>query len=174
METTLSILIVDDNRSWRDALSEYLRDKGFTVAAASDPVQALTHLRADRALSLCICDYRMPGVGGLELVRHVRDFRGDLPVILMSDDDETSLPRRALTAGACAFVPKSSSPQALLNRIRQVVQSTEKSRGSIARLEVWQRLLPSPQRLQRQRNFARRRQPRGTGLRRSRVNSTTV
>jgi DNA-binding response OmpR family regulator len=65
------------------ALASLLEDAGFVVDTAADGVQALPKAR-EFAPDILIVDVEMPGLRGPDLVRKVRDDRGDLPVILMT------------------------------------------------------------------------------------------
>jgi len=79
------ILVVDDNREWREGLSELLSDCGHTVALASDGEKAIRLL--DKAsFDLIISDLLMPGIDGFQLCRYVRDSKTlpNIPFIFCS------------------------------------------------------------------------------------------
>ena len=67
------VLLVDDDQGIRDALSELLRDEGFSVATAANGAEALSWLRAERPTSCTVLlDLMMPVMGGSEFLRAKR------------------------------------------------------------------------------------------------------
>jgi len=77
------ILIVDDAKVIRSALSELLEAEGYAVACAADGREALRSL-AQRPFDLLVTDWRMPVLDGCELIRELRRAEKDIPVILLS------------------------------------------------------------------------------------------
>jgi DNA-binding NarL/FixJ family response regulator len=142
------IVLIDDDRSWLEALAEYLQRRGFSVMAATDPAEGLALLRKNN-ISVVICDYDMPGMTGLELVRSIRQQRGNVPVLMVSSAEEPSLVNRALAEGAWGFLPKTASPTHLVRKVHQILADLDASAAPTSTLHVWQRLLPSPQRWKR-------------------------
>lgn len=144
MDTAPRIVLIDDNRAWLETLAEYLREKGCTVFTASDAPQGLAHLTRND-VALVVCDYHLPGLNGLELVRQLRKQQKDVAVLMVSSEEEPALAARALAEGARAFLAKTTSPNVLLRQLRQLAEAASLWCGR-AGLRPWQRLLPSPTR----------------------------
>lgn len=146
MNDTQNLLLIDDNQAFLATLAEYLRSKGLAVMTADDAASGMQLLEQHPAC-LVICDFNMPRMNGLQLIRELRKHRQELAVLMLSSQDEPELAQRAIDAGAIDFIPKNCSPKLLVARVRQLLQA----RGAVilrtARLERWQRLLPSPHRL---------------------------
>jgi DNA-binding response OmpR family regulator len=140
------IALIDDDRSWLEVLAEYLQRKGFRVYTASDPAEGLALLR-ENSIPLAVCDYDMPGMDGLELVRTLHGQRANVAVLMVSNEEEPALANRALAEGARGFLPKTGSPTQLLRKLRQILADLEQDRLSTSTLHLWQRLLPSPRNL---------------------------
>ena len=77
------LLIVDDEETIRLALSKFLRSRGYDVDAAEATPAALAFLRQGH-YSLMLCDIRMPGMSGLELVPIAHEIDSDLAVIMLT------------------------------------------------------------------------------------------
>jgi CheY-like chemotaxis protein len=77
-----SILVVDDQASARVLVRQLLEGEGHAVTEASNGVEAVRALSP--ALDLVVTDVIMPEMDGLEVVRHVKNFRADLPVIVLT------------------------------------------------------------------------------------------
>ena len=65
------ILVVDDEQSYRDALSVALRQEGFAVETAANGVEALARFDASRP-SLVLLDVMLPGMSGVDVYRQMR------------------------------------------------------------------------------------------------------
>jgi DNA-binding response OmpR family regulator len=142
MDTLRRIVLIDDDRAWLEALSEYLRSQGFDVLATVSPLEGLQLAHAQQA-ALVVCDYNMPQIDGLQLVHLLRERAYRAAVLMVSNASERSLARRALAAGAQAFLEKSTAPGQLLRKVRQLLESAPREDQPDV-LKLWQRLLPGP------------------------------
>jgi CheY-like chemotaxis protein len=142
---TLPILLIDDDRAWLETLADYLREKGFATQTAHDPHQGLAWVE-EHGGALAIIDFQMPGMDGLELLRHLRQRHPHLTVLMMSSEEEPSLARQALAEGARAFVAKTAVPLALLRILRQALGGRGAEVTAASARSLPQRRLP-PQRI---------------------------
>ncbi|MBT6060119.1 MAG: response regulator [Anaerolineae bacterium] len=78
-----TILIVDDEPIALKSLSDILRLEGYSVESAQNGQEAITYIR-NRYVGLMIVDLRMPGIGGLEVVRIANEVSPDTEVILLT------------------------------------------------------------------------------------------
>ena len=120
MTETPHLLLVDDERSIREPLAQYLQKQGFRVTPAADAAAARTRLAA-YAIDLVILDIMMPGEDGLSLCRHIRET-GDLPVILLTARSEETDRVVGLEMGADDYVVKPFSPRELAARAKVVLR----------------------------------------------------
>jgi len=100
------VLVVEDEKSMRDLLSMMLRKEGYTVEAADSGTQAASRIAKDPLYDLVITDVSMPGMTGLELLRHVRKVSPDSSVILMTAYGSKETAIEALNEGAAYYVEK--------------------------------------------------------------------
>ena len=77
------VLIVDDDESLRESLELVLAAEGFEVVTAADGVAALGRLEAS-SFDVVLCDVRMPGMDGIELLPQLVRRLPGTPVIMMS------------------------------------------------------------------------------------------
>lgn len=99
------ILIIDDDDAIRDMLALYLRTQGYLVASAADGSTGLARCAQTRP-TLVMCDLRMPGMDGLEVLEALnRDYPG-LPVIVVSGTGDMDDAIKALKLGASDYVTK--------------------------------------------------------------------
>jgi two-component system OmpR family response regulator len=122
MESMPHILVVDDDREIRDLLSRFLERNRFRVTSARDGREArrawpLGHYQ------LVVLDLMLPGEGGLELARWLRQ-QGDVPIVMLTAMGEETDRIIGLELGADDYVPKPFNPRELLARIRAVLRRT--------------------------------------------------
>jgi DNA-binding response OmpR family regulator len=132
------ILIVDDDEGNREVLAYFLRRQGFEVATAASGEAALTAID-DSTFDLVLLDVVMPGLGGLETLRILREHHSEaaLPVIMVTGLDAGEDIATALAIGATDYVSKPYQLADALVRIRTVLArattSGETPRDSLPR-----------------------------------------
>lgn len=104
-DTLRQILVVDDEATIRLALSRFLSKRDFVVDTADSGVAALDALAAKR-YALMLCDLRMPGMTGLELVPKALELQPDLAVIMLTAINEAATATDALSRGAFDYLTK--------------------------------------------------------------------
>jgi len=100
------VLLVEDEKSMRDLMSMMLRKEGYAVEVADSGTQAASRIAKDPLYDLVITDVSMPGMTGLELLRHVRKVSPDSSVILMTAYGSKETAIEALNEGAAYYVEK--------------------------------------------------------------------
>lgn len=105
----------------RKILRLYLERDGYTVSVAADGTEGMAMLNEGR-FDLVILDWMLPGISGIELCRHIRDYQIPSKVIMLTakamPDDELT----GLSSGADDYIKKPFTPQILLLRIRKLLQ----------------------------------------------------
>jgi CheY-like chemotaxis protein len=115
-----SVLIIDDSADTRDMYEYALAYAGFNVLQADNGANGLS--RAIDALpDVIVTDLSIPGIDGFELLTRVRaNPRTErIPVIVLSGSADTDTSRRAIAAGAVAFLVKPCSPESLIHEVRR-------------------------------------------------------
>jgi two-component system response regulator RegX3 len=126
------VLLVEDEESFRDALSYLLRKEGFQVAVCPAGPDALEMFDRDGA-DLVLLDLMLPGPAGTDVCQSLRQ-RSDVPVIMLTAQD-TEADRAAglgLGLGADDYVIKPFSWHELAARIRAVLHRQREPGGSPA------------------------------------------
>ncbi|MDP9053348.1 MAG: response regulator transcription factor [Acidobacteriota bacterium] len=117
---TATVLVVDDEPQLRRAMKATLTDLGYSVMEAKTGEEALEVLRREAA-DLILLDLNMPGIGGLETCRAIRE-NSDTPIIVLSVRNTERDKVEALDAGADDYVTKPFGIQELLARIRAAMR----------------------------------------------------
>ena len=102
-----ALLIVDDDQNNRDLLARRFQHEGFSVAIAANGFEAI-QLIETREFDLVLLDLVMPGLGGLEVLKRLREKRAmaELPVIMLTAMDSTADVVEALRQGANDYLTK--------------------------------------------------------------------
>lgn len=114
------VLVVDDEELYRRALERILRRAGHEVVMARDASEALGIVTA-QPLDLVLCDVKMPGINGLELVRQIHELEPDLPCIVITGYGSAEASVDALRAGAYWYLEKPFE-QERLDVVRRLVE----------------------------------------------------
>lgn len=123
MSTNPRILIVDDHRSIRDPLAQYLQRFGFEVETVEDG-KAMRQILTQHSFDLIVLDVMLPGENGLSLCRYVSEHLG-IPVILLTAVTEQADRIAGLEVGADDYVVKPFDPRELVARIRSVLRRSQ-------------------------------------------------
>ena len=99
------ILIVDDEETIRLALRKFLRSRGYEVEIAGSGDQALQILD-NQTFSLMLCDVRMPGMTGVQVVPEARSRDHDLAIIMLTAVNDAATATEVLSSGATDYLMK--------------------------------------------------------------------
>ena len=123
MNNSPHILIVDDHREIRDAMSRYLQKNGMRTSTAASAVEMDAKLRT-QAIDLIVLDIMMPGEDGLSACRRLR-ANSEMPVLMLTalaDDTDRIV---GLEIGADDYLTKPFNPRELLARIKAILRRTD-------------------------------------------------
>ncbi len=100
-----TVLVVDDEELYRNALERILARAGHNVVSARDATEALS-IVSTQPIDLVLADIQMPGINGIELVRQIHDSAPDLPCIVVTGHGSSERSVEALRAGAFWYLEK--------------------------------------------------------------------
>jgi two-component system response regulator (stage 0 sporulation protein F) len=128
MPDSYRILIVDDDHDILANLSDILTDLGYDIITAASGQEALERLsQADaedvQQLDLCLLDFKMPGMDGVELLEKIHERRPDVPAIMVTAYAGEDGDRRAIEAGAWKVMRKPVDVRLLIGMIGQAIVS---------------------------------------------------
>jgi two-component system response regulator CpxR len=118
------VLIVDDDTELCDLVAEYLEQEGLEAEAVHDGDAGVAR-SLEGGHDLVILDVMLPGIGGFEVLRRIRE-RSKIPVLMLSARGEEVDRIVGLELGADDYLPKPFNPRELAARIRAVLRRTSK------------------------------------------------
>jgi two-component system response regulator CpxR len=116
----MKILIVDDDRELCSMLTEFFRQRGFSVECEKDGICGLSRATTE-SFDLLILDVMLPGVDGFTALRTLRQ-KNQIPVLMLTARGERGERVQGLELGADDYLPKPFDPEELLARVRAILR----------------------------------------------------
>ncbi len=101
----LSVLVVDDEKGYRDEIGEYLVDCDFEVQKAEKPSEALEIIHS-APIDIAIIDLKLPEMDGIKLMKKILEFDPEIAVIMISGHGDMESVIQAMHEGAIDFFAK--------------------------------------------------------------------
>ena len=120
---TLRLLVVDDHPLFRVGLWHLLNQlaDNIQIVEASNVDQAKAQLADGSTFDIVLVDLLMPGMEGFDNLKEICQMVGQAPVVVVSVKERAEDVRGAIDAGAMGYIPKSSSPQVLVQALKLVL-----------------------------------------------------
>ena len=125
---SLSILILDDEKVFRDEIKEFLENDSFTVFSAGRPSEAFRILEVE-SIDIIILDLRLPEMDGFAVLEKVRELYQNTEVIMITGHGDMDAVIQAMRLGAFEFFPKPFrllDMKAAIKRTRRFVELSHK------------------------------------------------
>jgi CheY-like chemotaxis protein len=115
-------LIIEDDAVFRRGLARIFSAEEFEVTQVSDGEQALT-LISHHPLDLIICDFRLPGINGVEVLSHAQQIKPRTPFLLLTAYYSEELMKEATAQGAVAVLEKPIELKLLRKRCTEILMT---------------------------------------------------
>ncbi|MFQ5353304.1 MAG: sigma-54-dependent transcriptional regulator [Thermodesulfobacteriota bacterium] len=125
---TLKVLIVDDDCTIRELLEEGVQDWGYDVGIACSGEEAMECLGREK-YNIVLCDLKMPGMGGLKLIRAVKAHDRKIKVIIITGYATLDTAVKAMKAGAYEYLTKPFRLEELMEILKKASSSIEHTEG---------------------------------------------
>jgi DNA-binding NtrC family response regulator len=129
MEKNSKIMVIDDEPTLRQVISEMLMQFGWSVATASNPDEALAMIEAEQ-YHMAFVDHHLGSTEGLELIERIQKIDPELPCVLMTGDLNIDATVHALRKGAAGFLRKPFRVESLLVSIEHANKTRDFQRRS--------------------------------------------
>jgi DNA-binding response OmpR family regulator len=135
---SLSVMVVDDDPLLVEHIALTLRDVGYEVTPVEDGEAAL-YMLPDLELDLIVLDLNMPGMNGMEVLRHLKAEKATaaIPVMMLTGSTDAENVKKALELGARDYIAKPFEASKLLTRIEKLMERLQKEKGSAGKM-VWE------------------------------------
>ncbi len=119
-EGTPKVLVVGDNPDHNQALTQILELAGYHVTVVGDAQEALAVL-TEQPSDVVVTDLRLPGVGGLDLLRCIRAINRNLPVVVTTRLGDWTTYMEAMGSGAVDYLSKPVQSDDILMTVRRAL-----------------------------------------------------
>lgn len=120
------ILVVDDEKSIRDALADILSEEKYDILTAEDGEDGLNKLQSEK-IDLVLCDIKMPKMDGMELLTKATEEGIDVPFIMISAHGTIDTAVEATKKGAFDFIQKPPDLNRILLTVRNALENSKLS-----------------------------------------------
>jgi DNA-binding NtrC family response regulator len=127
MARAATVLIADDDSSMRQTMEAIVRSAGMRPITVASGEEALLAVQS-HPVDVMLLDVQMPGIGGLEVLRQVREKHTDIGVIMISVLKEVPVAVEAMRLGALDYVTKDFSPPELNARVAKTLEQLKSAR----------------------------------------------
>ncbi len=134
------VLIVDDDEGIRESLALVLSAETYEVVTAANATAALERIE-NSPIDIVLCDLRMPGISGMDLLPELTKRLPNIPIIMMSAFGSTDLAIEAMKLGAYDYIAKPFQPSEILLTLRKAKEREELRRANQALKRDIQRVL---------------------------------
>lgn len=116
----MAILIVEDEKQQMKSLCLALRSKGYQTRDAASAEQALARLHTEPDIDMVVTDHNMPGMGGMALIKAIRETSPRLPLIMITAYGDHALRQEAFENNCNGFLEKPFTIQELDDEIKRI------------------------------------------------------
>ncbi|RYV01255.1 DNA-binding response regulator [Shewanella sp. OPT22] len=142
MSDAITIAIADDHPLFRQALSIVLKQHfSQVVLLEANTIDELKNNLEARSPDLILLDLNIPGANGFEALIETKQENANIPIILISGQEDSTTINKATELGASAFLAKSSQPTEMVDVIKQVLAGEFKVEPIISTTETENKLL---------------------------------
>lgn len=133
MNEEIRILIADDHAMVREGIRAFIANKpGFKIIGEAENGEQAVKLARTLEPDVILIDLVMPGMGGLEAIRKIKEQNTNARILVITSFAEDDKVFPAIKAGASGYLLKDSSPQQLIQSIRDVAQGISSLHPRIA------------------------------------------
>jgi DNA-binding NtrC family response regulator len=120
MEKT-GILVVDDDPIIREGLKRILEEQGYAVETYASGFLAVERMD-ETAFDLVITDLKMPGMNGIEVLKHLKALQPEVPIIMITGYSTVDTAVEAMKNGAVDYIAKPFSPEDITEKVRSALE----------------------------------------------------
>jgi DNA-binding NtrC family response regulator len=132
----IKLLLVDDERTFVEAMARRLRYRGFDVASVFSGPQALDYLEKEQAVDVVVLDVRMPGPEGLQVVSIIKRNHPLVETIMLTGHGSVDSAVEAVKLGAFDYLTKPCDLDELIAKVEKAVARKRERENAILTIRM--------------------------------------
>ncbi len=128
--TTVKILLADDEERWRRLVGDFLRNEGYQVIEAINGQEAVELVRTDSDIDLVILDIMMPVLDGVQACQLIRGF-SQIPIIMLTAKSDEDSEVMGFVCGADEYISKPVKFPVFIARVKALLKRSVSVRSSV-------------------------------------------
>lgn len=129
--TTAKVLLVDDEKPFVETMIKRLNKRDLEITAAFDGEQALLKLEEDKGIEVVILDIKMPGMDGMETLRHIKSKHPLVEVIMLTGHATVETGIEGMKIGAFDYLMKPCDTTELVAKVTEAAARKRKHEEKI-------------------------------------------
>jgi two-component system, LuxR family, response regulator FixJ len=138
MAEPIRLALIDDDDAVLDALRHYFARRPIVTSCFTTADEFLEALKPQQQFDCIVSDVRMPGMSGLELMRHISQRSYALPVILITGHGDVDMAVAAMKEGPFDFIEKPFDETRLLTSVEEATETRRQNKSATAELDELQ------------------------------------
>ena len=130
------VLIAEDDDATARAIKRVFEKEGAKVTIKANGYDAATFIQSEALLDVAIVDVTMPGLDGVKLVRQIREYGCNIPVIIVSGSNSVGDRVRGLEAGADDYMGKPFNAHELMTRAKAICRRVHRGGNQPKRIQI--------------------------------------
>lgn len=118
----MKVLLVDDEVDFRETLAKRLGRRGIEAATAPGAVEALAWLKANPGVDAVVLDVKMPGMDGIEALKHISASHPGVAVLMLSGHAHVETAMKGLELGAFDYLMKPVDIEELIFKLQDACE----------------------------------------------------
>ena len=130
MNSSVKILIADDEERWRRIVGDFLRNEGYKTVEAANGQEAVELIRRDSDISMAILDVMMPVMDGIQACQTIRGF-SQIPIIMLTAKSDEDSEVMGFVCGADEYISKPVKFPVFIARVKALLKRSVSLRSQV-------------------------------------------
>ena len=132
----IKVLLVDDEKPYVDTMIKRLSKRGLTMVPAYEGLEAIEAIENDRTIDVVILDIKMPGMDGIEALRHIKAKYPLVEVIMLTGHATVETGIEGMKLGASDYLMKPCDTDELLDKVREAATKKRRQEEKIIEARI--------------------------------------